>query len=303
MSKPITALVPSTVAEAQQLSKTYAKSHLLPKELQGKEADIFVTIMAGQELGLAPMASLRSIHVVQGKPVISADGLVAVALAHPQCEYFHSVTSSDTEATYETKRKGSPPTRRSFTSEDAKRAGLLGKDTWKKYPAAMLRARCKADLARDVYPDAVSGVYTPDEAQDIDPRAARAIDVEPASAAPEPAEQAPDETLGADDLAAAMRDCDTERQLERYQIDCAALEGDELEDIRAVYGEVRTTLRSAVVAALKACDWYYGRADGQAYHRGEATYKVMVAALRGCPEQVGKALFDEHAPEGKTWPL
>lgn len=172
------ALVPSSIGETQDLARIYAKSSLLPPDLRGKEADVFVTIMAGMELGLAPMAALRSIHVVKGKPILSADGMVAVVQASGLCEYFTCVESSAAIATYETKRRGAPtPQRLSFTVEEAKIAGIAGGDNWKKYPAAMLRARAKAALARDVYPDAIAGVYTDDEARDF-------VDARPRNAPP-----------------------------------------------------------------------------------------------------------------------
>jgi hypothetical protein len=162
------AIIPKTFDEAQRMSAVYAKSNLLPVDLRGKEPDVFVTIMAGQELGLPPMASLRSIHVVKGKPVLSADAMVAVALRSGQCEYFRRVSADNISATYETKRVGSEPTRATWTIEDAKTAQLLSNDNWKKYPRAMLKARCKAELARDVYPDVLAGVYEEGEAREFE---------------------------------------------------------------------------------------------------------------------------------------
>ena len=157
------ALVPRSMDEMQSLAKLLALSALLPAALRGKPEDVFVTIAAGMELGLPPMVALRSIHVVQGKPVLSADLMVALAERHPECESFACVESTDKIATYSAKRRGHPAVRRSFTWADAERARLIGKDNWKHYPHAMLRARCKADLARDVFADSLVGCYDPDE--------------------------------------------------------------------------------------------------------------------------------------------
>jgi len=55
----------------------------------------------------------------------------------------------------------------SFTIEQAQRAGVTGKDNWKKYPEAMLRARCISALARAVYPDVVLGIYETDELEPV----------------------------------------------------------------------------------------------------------------------------------------
>jgi len=166
------ALIPGSFEETKEMARTYAKSALLPAELRGKPQDVFVTLMAGRELGLQPMASLRMIHVIDGKPILSADAMAGVVISSGQCEYFRSVKSDGLIATYETKRRGQEPQRMSFTLEEAKLAGLLNrgpKSNWAKYPSAMLRARAKAALARDVYPDVLAGVYEPGEAMEFTP--------------------------------------------------------------------------------------------------------------------------------------
>lgn len=163
------AIIPASIGEARSLANTFSQSTLLPPALQGKESDVFVTIIAGMELGLPPMAALRSVHVVKGKPVLSADAMVAVAHASGCCEYFVCISSNEHSAKYETKRKGSPkPQSLEFTIREAESAGLLGNDNWRKYPSAMLRARAKAALARDVYPDCLAACYTHDESLDFD---------------------------------------------------------------------------------------------------------------------------------------
>lgn len=163
------AIIPKSVDEAKGLARLFAASSLLPADLRGKEPDIFVSIIAGQELGLAPMAALRGVHVVKGKPILSADTMVGVVLSSGAAEYFSCIDETPTSVTYETKRRGAPkPQKCTWSMEDAKRAGLNG-DNWSKYPRAMLRARCKAMLARDVYPDVLAGCYTEDEAREFVP--------------------------------------------------------------------------------------------------------------------------------------
>jgi hypothetical protein len=164
------AMVPRTFDEAKMMAGTYAESSLLSIALRNRPADVFVTIMAGQELGLPPMASLRGIHVVEGKPVLAADTMVAVVLADGTAEYFQRIPELDTadSVTFETKRRGAPgPIRCTWTMAMAQQARLTGKDNWQKYPRSMLKARCKAELAREVYPDKLAGVYDPDEADDF----------------------------------------------------------------------------------------------------------------------------------------
>lgn len=121
-------------------------------------------LMTGRELGLSPMQSLRGIYVVSGKPVLSADLMVAAVRRSGLCESWRVVESTAARCEIETLRKGETvPARRVWTMDDAKRAGLAGKGTWAAYPAAMLRHRCAADLARQEYPDVLLGLYDPDE--------------------------------------------------------------------------------------------------------------------------------------------
>ena len=112
------------------------------------------------------MASIRGVYVVQGKPVLSADTMVGLVLASGLAEYFSCVEDTDARVTYETKRKGSPVAQKlSWSVEDTKRAGLQAKETWRAYPRAMMKARAKAALARDAYPDVLASTYDPDEIQ------------------------------------------------------------------------------------------------------------------------------------------
>lgn len=167
------------------LSKALATSELLPAIMQKKEANVLFAIMAGAELGLSPMASIRGIHVIKGKPTLAADTMVAVVMRSGLCEYFRLVEETEDSCTYETKRvNNSDVSRYTYTARDQVTAGLVG-DNHLTHPKAMRRARCKSILARDVYPDALAGVYASeemvDDAQIVSPleiaAAAAAIDV------------------------------------------------------------------------------------------------------------------------------
>lgn len=189
------AIIPRTADEARSLARSFSSSTLLPDAFRGKEADVFVQIMAGLELGLAPMASLRGLHVVKGKPILSADTMVALVLGSGLAEYFTCIEEDANHVIYETKRRGSPAQKCTWSMEDAKRAGLDG-DNWRKYPRAMLKARCKAMLARDVFPDVLAGCYDESERDEVEraPRSAptNAIDadfVDVPSGGPSPAMQ------------------------------------------------------------------------------------------------------------------
>ena len=161
---PSRAYEPADIKEAFYLAEVLVKSRLLPDSVKTPEA-AFAIIVTGRELGLSAMQSLRSIHVINGKTILSADLVASLVKSRRDvCAYFVLVESTTERATYRTHRVGEPdPTTMSFTMDDAKRAGLMSNNTLTKYPAQMLRARCITGLARAVYPDLAMGLYDSDE--------------------------------------------------------------------------------------------------------------------------------------------
>ena len=161
------ALAIRSVSEVQSLAEQLAKSGLTPDTLRGKPQDVFVVLLTGLELGLSAMQALRGIYIVKGRPILAADTLVALCVRSPVCKYFRCVESTPLKATYETLREGHPePVKLIWTLDMAKRAGLGGQ-TWSAHPEAMLRHRCAAALARDVYPDLVLGMYEASEGEEM----------------------------------------------------------------------------------------------------------------------------------------
>lgn len=152
---------PRDMAELRALAQDAAASRFYGAASPEQALMLLVT---GRDLGLSYSQSLRAFHVVQGKPVLSSAGMVAVCLRSGVCEYFRVVASDDSSATVEVKRRGDPARRVTFTIEDARRAGLANRETWKAYPSRMLLARAQAFAAREVFPDLLLGLYDPDEA-------------------------------------------------------------------------------------------------------------------------------------------
>lgn len=162
------AYTPRDLSAAVQLATHFAKSGLLG-ELNTPEK-VMLVMATGAELGIPPTTALRSIHIIKGKPVCSADLIVSLCLRRKErCEYFSVIESTATSATYETKPVGRPPVRNTFTLDDAERAGLsmAPGSNWSKYTKAMLRHRASAELARMVYPDLVLGIYSDAEEDDL----------------------------------------------------------------------------------------------------------------------------------------
>lgn len=151
-----------SIPEADTLSEKLALATTMSADLFQKPANIMAVIMAGAELGIPPMASIDGIYLVQGKPVFSADLKVAIVMRSAHCEYFRRISADDTEATYATRRRGSPEQRLTWTMDQARKAGINGKENWRHHPRQMLSARCKAELAADVYPDVLAGISAMD---------------------------------------------------------------------------------------------------------------------------------------------
>lgn len=169
MSSALTAFEPQNLEQMFRFSEWLAKSQLIPRALQGKPQDVTIVLLKGREVGLSPMQALGTINVIEGKAVMAAELLVALVKRHSDiCEHFSLVESTETKATFSTRRKGSPKeSALTYTIEQATKAGLAGKDNWKKHTATMLRWRAAAALARSEYPDLTSGIVTPDEAEEI----------------------------------------------------------------------------------------------------------------------------------------
>lgn len=160
------AIVPRTVTEVMQLADLLAKSELLPKALRGKAADVALMIMAGTEMGFGPGTSLRSIHVIEGRPSLSASAKVALVRASGKAKYFDCIEDTDERVTYETLRiDGTKPQRWTYTRQDVKNAGLNTKDNHRLFSRQMLHARCKSALCENVYEDVINGIATAEDVE------------------------------------------------------------------------------------------------------------------------------------------
>lgn len=128
--------------------------------------ETFARIVAGAELGLPPMASVRMMHFIKGKPVLSADMMVAVAKSNGvKFQIIHSKKPG--ESCRVSAQRGEEAYSFEWTMEMARTAGLAG-DNWRKYPWDMLYARAAAHVCRKLCPDLLGGIYIADEVQEDD---------------------------------------------------------------------------------------------------------------------------------------
>lgn len=174
-------LQPSDMDQLWRAAQAVAKSGLAPKGIDTPEA-VFVAMEMGLELGLPLMASLQNIAVVNGRPTLWGDSQLAVVRSTGELEEFSewyeqggkrlarnpSTFDDATAAVCRVKRRGMEASETAFTVGDAKRATLWGKQgPWTQYPARMLRFRARSFALRDQFGDALRGLLSTEEAQDI----------------------------------------------------------------------------------------------------------------------------------------
>lgn len=164
-------LRPQTFDQLARFSEMAAGSELMPKDYKGKPGNIMIAVQMGSEIGLAPMQAIQNIAVINGRPSVWGDAMAGLCKAHPAWMGMKEEIvgdGDDMRAVCEVHRKGDHPTIREFSVEDAKRAGLWGKaGPWQQYPKRMLQMRARGFALRDAFPDALKGLISAEEAQDI----------------------------------------------------------------------------------------------------------------------------------------
>jgi hypothetical protein len=160
----------ASLADVLRLADTLAQARggFIPSHFTNS-AQVAAVILAGRELGVGPMAALRSFYLVNGKLGMDASFVSGRMLAHGIA--LEWLRDDDECASVRLSRAGMPPYTSTFSRADAERAGLWGSATWRKYPRAMLRARAITAGARAYAADCFAGsVYTPDELRGGDDR-------------------------------------------------------------------------------------------------------------------------------------
>jgi len=160
-------LAPQSIDEAIRFAEIMSKSNLVPKDFSGNVGNILVAVQWGMELGLQPMQAMQNIAVINGRPSLWGDAVIALVKSSPACEYVVEETSDDA-AVCRVKRHGEPEQSRTFTKADALKAGLLNKQgPWTQYPKRMLQMRARSWALRDVFPDVLRGMPIAEELQDM----------------------------------------------------------------------------------------------------------------------------------------
>lgn len=183
-------LNPKSLEEAMHFAEMLSKSSIVPKDYVGNPGNVLVAIQWGYEIGLQPMQAMQNISVINGRPAIWGDAMLALVRGSGLLESIEEEVCQDA-ATCTVKRKGEKPVSRTFTLEDAKRAGLAGKQgPWQQYTRRMLQMRARAWALRDVFADVLRGVHMAEEAMDMPAQAKHMGDAEQVTQVQAPANAA-----------------------------------------------------------------------------------------------------------------
>lgn len=154
---------------AYQLAEKLCTSAFVPAQFKGKPVEAAAAMIAGAEVGLSPMASLRAFDVIQG--VAAPRALTMRAVAQSQGHEFVTDESTPQKCVMRGRRRGSSEWQTvTWTMQRATQLGLSSKEQWKKQPQTMLVARATTELVRMVAADAILGIgYSAEEVEDTQP--------------------------------------------------------------------------------------------------------------------------------------
>lgn len=195
-------LVP--ISDMERMAMAVAKSNMFG--MKTPEQALALMLVAQAE-GVHPGIAVRDYHVIQGRPALKSDAMLARFQQAGGRVEWTEYTDQRVAAKFSHPQGGTVEV--DWTQERAKAAGLLNRDNWKSYPRQMLRARVISEGVRTVFPGANASVYTVEEVQDMTeaaPLKAAEVTIEAAPAATILDEDERADHLAAIDSAADLAD-------------------------------------------------------------------------------------------------
>jgi len=157
------------ISDIQTMAEVAAKSKMFG--FKNTEEAMAIMLLCQAE-NLHPAIAMRDYHVIQGRPALKADAMLARFQQVGGKVDWKEYTDEKVTGVFSHPQGGSLEV--TWTLAKAKLIGIANKDNWKNYSRAMLRARCASEGIRSVYPGCVVGVYTPEEVADFAPTPVRA---------------------------------------------------------------------------------------------------------------------------------
>lgn len=156
--------------DIEKMAKAVAESGLFG--VKEPEQALALMLIAQAE-GQHPAIAARDYHIIQGRPALKADAMLARFQNSGGKVEWQEYTDERVTGVFSHPAGGSVPI--TWTLDQAKHIGLVKPGSgWVKYPRAMLRSRCISEGIRSVYPGCVSGTYSVEEVQDFDDKPAKA---------------------------------------------------------------------------------------------------------------------------------
>lgn len=158
-----TAVVAYTFADLERMAVAVASSKMFG--VKTKEEALSLMLLAQAE-GRHPAIAARDYHIIEGRPALKADAMLARFMEAGGRVEWHEITDQKVSATFSNPDGGH--FRVEWTIATAAQAGLADRANWKKYPRQMLRSRVVSEGVRTIMPGVIVGTYTPEELRDGD---------------------------------------------------------------------------------------------------------------------------------------
>jgi len=149
-----------SLSDLEKMAVAFAKSGMFGAKTP-EQAMALLLLAQGE--GLHPAIAMRDFDVIQGRPAKKAEAMLRSFLAAGGSVEWHTLTDDLADATFKHETGGSA--RLTWDMKRADKAGLGGRDMYRKYPRAMLRSRTVSEGCRTVYPAATSGLHVPEEVE------------------------------------------------------------------------------------------------------------------------------------------
>lgn len=156
-----------TLTDMSNMAQAFAKSGFFGYK---NSSEAFTLMCLAQANGLHPAKAAERYHIIQGRPAMKADAMLAAF--QESGGKVRWVKRTEKECTLHLSHIQGGELDVTWSIERATKAGLTGKPTWKQFPTQMLSARCVSEGVRALYPACLCGMYTPEEVSDFDTKPA-----------------------------------------------------------------------------------------------------------------------------------
>lgn len=151
--------------EMDQMADAIAKSGLFGMK---DKSSVLALMAVAQAEGLHPATAARDFHIIQGRPALKADAMLARFQNAGGTVEWKDYTDEKVTGIFRHPNGGQLAV--TWTIDQANKIGLVKPGSgWQKFPRAMLRSRCISEGIRSVFPGSVTGFYSPEEVADFEP--------------------------------------------------------------------------------------------------------------------------------------